>query len=74
MIPVYKLIGNEKHIYHEKLERVVSKQALVTDVNYTKDALHDLLDSLGALGGSWHELCGWGFSEERAKEIIGYCQ
>ena len=36
----------------------------------TRKALWDVLDSQGALGGSWHELLGDGFTAERAQEII----
>lgn len=39
------------------------------DVKEVKEALLDLLDMLGALGGSYHELHGWGLSEDRQKEI-----
>jgi len=34
------------------------------------DALREVLDSLGALGGSWWELVGHGFTEARAQEIV----
>ncbi len=33
------------------------------------EALFQVLDSMGALGGSWHELLDHGFSEQEAKEI-----
>ena len=39
------------------------------DVKEVKEALLDLLDMLGALSGSYHELHGWGLSEHRQQEI-----
>lgn len=40
-----------------------------TNEQLLAQALFDVLDSLGALGNS-SELCGHGFTEERAKEIV----
>ena len=34
-----------------------------------EEALKEVLGGLGALGGSWWELQGYGFTEERAKEV-----
>jgi hypothetical protein len=72
MEEIFKLVAG-KYIRNVKTGKTWHASSLVTEVNYTKAALHEVLDSLGALG-NWTELTNWGFSEERAKEIIGYCQ
>lgn len=67
---IFKYVAG-KYIRHVKTGRTWHPSAVVTELNATKQALSDVLDDMGALGGGWHELCSHGFSEERAKEIIG---
>lgn len=59
-----------KYAHHMKSGNQWSVTELVKEINSTKTALRDVLDSLGALGGSWYKLGSHGFSEEEAKAIV----
>jgi hypothetical protein len=58
---------SDKHIQGLPLSR--TQKTVRREIEPYRYALWEVLDSLGALGGSWYELSGHGFSEQRAKEI-----
>lgn len=49
--------------------RQCEKMLYPEDIDPVRDALREVLDSLGALGESYYELVGHGFTLERALEI-----